>query len=69
MVPYSSYNRFIRTVYGKFLSSLSSSIITTTKLEGPAAAENDEFYIKTGLKGRSHNYEIIKLGINLEKDD
>ena len=50
MVPYSSYNRFIRTVYGKFLSSLSSSIITTTKLDDPHGAESDEFYIKARLK-------------------
>ena len=38
-------------------------IISSTKLDGPAA-ESDEFYIKAGLKDRSHHYEIIKLGIN-----
>ena len=46
------------------LLSLSAS---TTKLDSPAAVESDEFYIKAGLKGRSHHYEIRKLGRNLRK--
>ena len=49
----------------KLLSSLSP---TTTKLDNSAVG-SDEFYSKAELKDRSHNYEIIKLGINLEKDD
>ena len=42
-----------------------SSISTATKLDGEV--ESDEFYIKAGLKGRSHHYEIRKLGRNLRK--
>jgi hypothetical protein len=38
---------------------LSLSILSaTTKLDGEV--ESDEFYIKTGLKGRSYHDEIVK---------
>ena len=40
------------------MEKLSSSSLSTTKLDG--IAECDEFYIKAGLKGRSYHYEIVK---------
>ena len=57
VVPYPRCYRFIRTVMEKISSSLASS---SAKLDGPAAVEGDEFYIKAGLKGRSYHDEIVK---------
>ena len=42
------------------MEKLSTSSISTTKLEGEV--ESDEFYIKAGLKGRSYHDEIVKKG-------
>lgn len=55
-VPYPTCYRFIRTVMEKLTSS--SSSISATKLEDEV--ESDEFYIKSGLKGRSYHDEIVK---------
>jgi hypothetical protein len=55
VVPYPRCHGFIRTVMEKLSSS---SLLSTTKLDGPA--ECDEFYIKAGLKGRSYHDEIVK---------
>ena len=41
------------------MKKLLSSSLLSTKLDGPAA-EGDEFYIKTGLKGRLYHDEILK---------
>jgi hypothetical protein len=62
-VPYPRCYGFIRTVMEKLSSS---SLLSTTKLDGPTATitavavESDEFYIKAGLKGRSYHDEIVK---------
>jgi transposase-like protein len=57
VVPYPRCYRFIRTVMEKISSSSSSS--SSNKLDGNI--EGDEFYIKAGLKGRSHHDdEIVK---------
>jgi hypothetical protein len=55
VVPYPRCYGFIRTVMEKLSSS---SLLSTTKLDGPA--ECDELYIKAGLKGRSYHDEIVK---------
>jgi transposase-like protein len=55
VVPILRCYRFIRTVMEKLSSSSSSA-----KLGGNV--EGDEFYIKTGLKGRSYHDEIVKSG-------
>ena len=55
VVPYPRCYRFIRIVMEKILSSSSSSNKLDWNIEG------DEFYIKAGLKGRSHHDdEIVK---------
>ncbi|MDN5846057.1 MAG: hypothetical protein L0H53_07260 [Candidatus Nitrosocosmicus sp.] len=54
-VPYPRYYRFIRTVMENLSSS---SILSTTKLDD--ITECDEFYIKAGLKDRSHLNDILK---------
>ena len=58
VVPFPRCYRFIRTVMEKISSSLLS--FNSTKLDG--LAEDDEFYIKAGLKGRSYHDEIIRSG-------
>ena len=55
VVPYPRCYRFIRTVMEKISSSSSN------KLDGNI--EGDEFYIKAGLKGRSHHDEIVKSAV------
>ncbi len=57
VVPFPRCYRFIRTVMEKISSSLLS--FNSTKLDG--LAEDDEFYIKAGLKGRSYHDEIIRI--------
>ena len=57
-ISYHRCYRFIRTVMEKLSSS--SLLSTPTKLGDNV--EGDEFYIKTGLKGRSYHDEIVKLG-------
>ena len=52
VVPYPRCYRFIRTVMEKISSS------SYAKLDGKV--EDDEFYIKAGLKGRSYHDEIIR---------
>ena len=44
----------------KISSSLASS--SSTKLDDPVAVEGDEFYIKTGWKGRSYHNQRIRSG-------
>ena len=56
VVPYTKCYGFIRTIMEKLSSS--SSILTTTKLDGEV--ESNEFYIIAGLKGRSYHDVIVK---------
>ena len=61
VVPYPRCYIFIRTVLEKISSSYA-------KLNGKV--EDDEFYIKAGLKGRSYHDEIVKSrGRNPGRED